>query len=106
MMTDDEADRMMTDVVDAICEDNIDRAAEALEHMAQSYAKAFGRAGKAPFKNMKMHLINYTIDRLGKAASPMIHLKFQLAEQELMRKRRLNNQYHTSGANNGRIIIN
>jgi len=106
MMTDDEADRMMTDVVDAICEDNIDRAAEALEHMAQSYAKAFGRRGEGIFNDMKKHLVKFTIERLGKAASPLIHLKLQLAEQELMKKRRLNNQYHTSGANNGRIIIN
>ena len=36
-MTDDEADKMMTDVSDAICADDMELAAEALEHMAYEY---------------------------------------------------------------------
>ena len=103
-MTDDEADKMMTDVSDAICEDNPDRAAEALEAMAYAFAAA--GLGKQSFINMKSHLINYTIERLGKAAAPLIQLKLQLAEQELMKKRAFKQQNHTSGVNNGSIIIN
>jgi len=102
-MTDDEADKMINDVVDAICEDNIDRAAEALEFMAESFAKA--GLGKQSFVNMKRHLIDSTIERLGKAASPMIQLKLQLAEQELMKLRSLKRQSHISGVNNGHIFI-
>lgn len=103
-MTDDEADKMMTDVSDAICEDNAERAAEALEHMAYSFAAA--GLNKQSFVDMKNHLIQYTIERLGKASAPLIQLKLQLAEQELMRKRAFRQQSHTSGANNGTIIIN
>jgi len=55
---------------------------------------------------MRRHLIDYTIERLGKAAAPLIQMKLQLAEQELMRKRALKNQSHISGVNNGSIIIN
>ena len=103
-MTDDEADKMIQDVSDALCEDNPERAAEALEHMANTFAKA--GLGKQSFVNMRRHLIDYTIERLGKAAAPLIQMKLQLAEQELMRKRALKNQSHISGVNNGSNIIN
>jgi hypothetical protein len=101
-MNDDEADKMINDVVDAICEDNTIRAAEALEHMAQQFSKA--GLPKKSFVDMRHHVINYTIERLGKAAAPLIHMKLQIAEQELMRTRRLKTSYYTSG--NSNIIIN
>jgi hypothetical protein len=105
-MTDDEADKMMTDVSDAICEDNPERAAEALEAMANAYQQAFGHRGEKPFNDMRGHLVQYTIERLGIAAAPLIQMTLQLAEQELMRKRRFKQENHISGVNNGRIIVN
>ena len=105
-MTPDESDRMITDVSDAICEDDPKRAAEALEYMACAIQLAYGRRGERIFNDMRTHLVEYTIERLGSAAAPLIQLTLQLAEQELMRSRAFKQQNHTSGANNGTIIIN
>jgi hypothetical protein len=55
---------------------------------------------------MRGHLVQYTIERLGIAAAPLIQMTLQLAEQELMRKRRFKQENHISGVNNGRIIVN
>ena len=101
-MNDDEADKMMRDVSDAICEDNAERAAEALEYMAEQFAKA--GLGKQSFIDMRDHLINYTIERLGRAAAPIIQRKLAVAEQDLMRKRALRTDRHRSAHSN--IIIN
>ena len=107
-MTDDEADRMMIDVSDAICADDPARAAEALEYMAHEMHLVFGRRGERFFNDMRNHLIQYTIDRLGRAAAPLIQLTLQLAEQELMRKRSFRQKRNISGVLNGNsnIIIN
>ena len=100
-MNDDEADKMMQDVSDALVADSPERAAEALEHMAYQFAKA--GLGKQSFVDMKTHLIDYTIERLGKAAAPLIQMKLQIAEQDLMRKRALRQDRHRSAHSN--III-
>ena len=101
-MTEDEADKMMVDVSDAICEDNPERAAEALEAMAYAYHRA--GLGKQSFVNMRNHLVEYTIDRLGRAAAPLIQITLQIAEQDLMKKRALSQDRHKSAHSN--IIIN
>ena len=102
-MTDDQADRMMIDVSDAICADDPDRAAEALEYMAHEFQLVYGYRGEQAFNDMRTHLIQYTIDRMGKAAAPLIQLTLQLAEQELMKKRVLSRGRHKSAHSN--III-
>ncbi len=74
-----------------------------ITNLAMAYQFAKAGLGKQSFIDMKTHLIDYTIERLGKAAAPLIQMKLQIAEQDLMRKRALRQDRHRSAHSN--III-
>ncbi len=95
-MTPDEINELIDDCIDHLCDDNPEYGADSLAELAFIWAKS--GLGKQSFINTRQFIINSAIERLGTSATPFIHYKLQVAEQELMKTRR-----YTSG--NSNIII-
>jgi len=95
-MTPDEVNELVDDCIDHLCDDNPEYGAGSLVELAHIWAKS--GLGQQSFENMRHYIIKSAIERLGTAATPFIHYKLQVAEQELSNKRK-----QTSGHSN--III-
>lgn len=100
-ITDDQINDLIDEAINHLCDDSPDYGADTLVEIAHIFA-----AGGMPqhvFQNIRAHIINSAIERLGKSSTMFIHHKLQKAEQKLFQERR-----KISGSNNpsaGSIII-
>ena len=77
---------LIDECIDALCDDNVAYGAGSLAELAQLWARA--GLTKQSFIDMRQHIINSALERLGTSATAFIHYKLQLAEQDLMKERR------------------
>jgi len=85
-MTPDDINELVDDCIDHLCDDNPEYGAGSIVQLAKLWAKA--GLTQQSFMDMRQYIINSAIERLGTAATPFIHTKLQLAEQDLMKERR------------------
>lgn len=85
-MTPDEFNELIDECIDHLCDDNPEYGAESLQELAMLWAKT--PYGRQSFNNIRQHIVQSAIERLGIAASPFIHYKLQVAEQKLMHQRK------------------
>ena len=85
MITDVDINNLIDECIDHLCDDNAAYGASSLTELAQLWNKA--GLSKQSFIDMRQHIINSALERLGTAATQFIHYKLQLAEQDLMKER-------------------
>ena len=95
MITVDSFNELIDDAIDHLCDDNIEYGAGCLREIAELWAKA--GLPQQSFMDMRQHIINQAIERVGNAQ--FVELKLELAEKDSQRERNF-----TKGHSN--IIIN
>ena len=88
-LTPDDINELIDDCIDHLCDDNAEYGAGTLVELAHIWAKS--GLGQESFMNTRQFIINSSIERLGTSATPFIHYKLQVAEQQLTNQRRTTN---------------
>lgn len=100
MITDQYINDLMDEAIDHLCDDSPDYGADTLVELAHIFASA--GMPKSTFQNIRTHIINSAIERLGKSSTMFVHYKLQKAEQKLFEERR---KISGNRSNAGSIII-
>lgn len=85
MIDDDYINGLIDDCIDDLCDDNAELGAESLVELAHIWAKS--GLGIQSFANIRQHIIQSSIERLGTQATAFIGYKLQLAEHNLRKER-------------------
>jgi len=85
MIKDDYINDLIDECINHLCDDNAAYGAGSLNELAKLWARA--GLTKQSFIDIRQHIINSALERLGTSATQFIHYKLQLAEQDLMKER-------------------